>query len=65
MLKQGLGRLIRSGADRGILAVLDSRLVEKPLRPPLPGQPASGAISCTTWKTSRSGASGSRAIPPP
>jgi ATP-dependent DNA helicase DinG len=30
MLKQGLGRLIRSGADRGILAVLDSRLVEKP-----------------------------------
>jgi ATP-dependent DNA helicase DinG len=30
MLKQGLGRLIRSSADRGILAVLDSRLVEKP-----------------------------------
>ena len=30
MLKQGLGRLIRSGSDRGILAVLDSRLVEKP-----------------------------------
>jgi ATP-dependent DNA helicase DinG len=30
MLKQGLGRLIRSRADRGILAVLDSRLVEKP-----------------------------------
>ncbi len=30
MLKQGLGRLIRSAADRGILAVLDSRLVEKP-----------------------------------
>jgi ATP-dependent DNA helicase DinG len=29
MLKQGLGRLIRSGTDRGILAVLDSRLVEK------------------------------------
>jgi ATP-dependent DNA helicase DinG len=29
MLKQGLGRLIRSAADRGILAVLDSRLVEK------------------------------------
>jgi ATP-dependent DNA helicase DinG len=29
MLKQGLGRLIRSRADRGILAVLDSRLVEK------------------------------------
>jgi ATP-dependent DNA helicase DinG len=28
-LKQGLGRLIRSGSDRGILAVLDSRLVEK------------------------------------
>ena len=28
-LKQGLGRLIRSAADRGILAVLDSRLVEK------------------------------------
>ena len=30
MLKQGLGRLIRSASDRGILAVLDSRLVEKP-----------------------------------
>jgi ATP-dependent DNA helicase DinG len=30
MLKQGLGRLIRSRADRGILAVLDSRLVERP-----------------------------------
>jgi ATP-dependent DNA helicase DinG len=29
MLKQGLGRLIRAAADRGILAVLDSRLVEK------------------------------------
>ena len=29
MLKQGLGRLIRSAADRGLLAVLDSRLVEK------------------------------------
>jgi len=26
-LKQGLGRLIRTGSDRGILAVLDSRLV--------------------------------------
>ncbi len=29
MLKQGLGRLIRSASDRGILAVLDSRLIEK------------------------------------
>jgi ATP-dependent DNA helicase DinG len=29
MLKQGLGRLIRSTADRGILAVLDSRLLER------------------------------------
>jgi ATP-dependent DNA helicase DinG len=29
MLKQGLGRLIRTGSDRGILAVLDSRLVRK------------------------------------
>jgi ATP-dependent DNA helicase DinG len=28
-LKQGLGRLIRSSSDRGILAVLDSRLVQK------------------------------------
>jgi ATP-dependent DNA helicase DinG len=28
-LKQGLGRLIRSATDRGILAVLDSRLIEK------------------------------------
>jgi ATP-dependent DNA helicase DinG len=30
MLKQGLGRLIRASSDRGILAVLDSRLVERP-----------------------------------
>jgi ATP-dependent DNA helicase DinG len=30
MLKQGLGRLIRSATDRGILAVLDSRIVERP-----------------------------------
>jgi ATP-dependent DNA helicase DinG len=30
MLKQGLGRLIRSAKDRGILAVLDSRLMQKP-----------------------------------
>jgi ATP-dependent DNA helicase DinG len=29
MLKQGLGRLIRSASDRGVLAVLDSRLVQK------------------------------------
>ena len=29
MLKQGLGRLIRSAADRGILAVLDSRLLSR------------------------------------
>ncbi len=29
LLKQGLGRLIRSGSDRGVLAVLDSRLIEK------------------------------------
>jgi ATP-dependent DNA helicase DinG len=29
MLKQGLGRLIRSAADRGILAVLDSRLISR------------------------------------
>ncbi len=29
MLKQGLGRLIRSASDRGILAVLDSRLLER------------------------------------
>jgi ATP-dependent DNA helicase DinG len=28
-LKQGLGRLIRSADDTGILAVLDSRLVRK------------------------------------
>lgn len=28
-LKQGLGRLIRTASDRGILAVLDSRLVER------------------------------------
>jgi ATP-dependent DNA helicase DinG len=30
MLKQGLGRLIRSSTDRGILAVLDSRLLSRP-----------------------------------
>jgi ATP-dependent DNA helicase DinG len=29
MLKQGLGRLIRTATDRGILAVLDSRLLTK------------------------------------
>jgi ATP-dependent DNA helicase DinG len=29
MLKQGLGRLIRSSSDRGILAVLDSRLLNR------------------------------------
>ncbi len=29
-LKQGLGRLIRTASDHGILAVLDSRLVHKP-----------------------------------
>jgi ATP-dependent DNA helicase DinG len=29
-LKQGLGRLIRSTSDRGVLAVLDSRIVERP-----------------------------------
>ena len=29
MLKQGLGRLIRSTSDRGVLAVLDSRLVHR------------------------------------
>ncbi len=29
MLKQGLGRLIRTATDRGILAVLDSRLLRK------------------------------------
>ncbi|OHD65158.1 MAG: hypothetical protein A2176_02665 [Spirochaetes bacterium RBG_13_51_14] len=28
--KQGFGRLIRSGKDRGIVAVLDSRIVSKP-----------------------------------
>jgi len=29
MLKQGLGRLIRASSDRGVLAVLDSRLVHR------------------------------------
>lgn len=29
MLKQGLGRLIRSASDRGVLAVLDSRLLAR------------------------------------
>ena len=40
MLKQGLGRLIRTATDRGILAVLDSRLLRKAVRPALPGEPA-------------------------
>jgi ATP-dependent DNA helicase DinG len=29
-LKQGFGRLIRSGTDRGVLAILDHRIVRKP-----------------------------------
>jgi ATP-dependent DNA helicase DinG len=29
-LKQGLGRLIRTKQDRGVLAILDSRLRQKP-----------------------------------
>jgi ATP-dependent DNA helicase DinG len=29
-LKQGAGRLIRSESDRGVLAIFDTRLVEKP-----------------------------------
>jgi ATP-dependent DNA helicase DinG len=29
MLKQGLGRLIRTATDRGVLAILDSRLTTK------------------------------------
>lgn len=29
MLKQGFGRLIRSGADRGVVAILDSRIVTR------------------------------------
>lgn len=29
-LKQGFGRLIRTGADRGIVAIFDSRLIKKP-----------------------------------
>jgi ATP-dependent DNA helicase DinG len=29
MLKQGLGRLIRASTDRGVLAVLDSRLLQR------------------------------------
>ncbi len=28
-LKQGLGRLIRNGTDRGVLAVLDTRIVRR------------------------------------
>jgi ATP-dependent DNA helicase DinG len=29
-LKQGFGRLIRSRSDRGVLAILDNRIVRKP-----------------------------------
>ncbi len=43
MLKQGLGRLIRSASDHGILAVLDSRLLAQVLRPALPREPAARA----------------------
>ena len=49
MLKQGLGRLIRSATDRGILAVLDSRLVEKPYgRRFLASLPPAGTTSRTS-----------------
>lgn len=30
MLAQGAGRLVRSGSDRGVVAILDTRLVSKP-----------------------------------
>ena len=29
LLKQGFGRLIRSNQDRGVVAILDSRLIRK------------------------------------
>ena len=32
-LKQGFGRLIRSLHDRGLLALLDNRILEKAIRP--------------------------------
>ena len=42
-LQQGLGRLIRHRSDRGVLAVLDPRLRDDGLRPPVPGVAAAGA----------------------
>ena len=57
-LLQGLGRLIRTRADRGVLAVLDPRLTRMALRPPVSGLDAAGAHhrrSRATWRGSSSG----------
>ena len=39
-LKQGFGRLIRSLHDRGLLALLDNRILEKAVRAGVRGEPA-------------------------
>ena len=48
LLKQGFGRLLRSESDRGVVAVLDARLVTKGygsfLRGSLPNVPVIGSV---------------------
>ena len=48
-LKQGVGRLIRSETDRGVVAICDPRLVDKPygrvFRASLPPMPATRELS--------------------
>ena len=39
-LKQGFGRLIRSLHDRGLLCLLDNRILKKAVRARVPRQPA-------------------------
>ena len=53
-LKQGFGRLIRSRSDRGVLALLDNRIIEAALRPGLLRQPARLRLyhqRRTTWRS--------------
>jgi len=48
LLKQGFGRLLRSETDRGVVAILDRRLVTKPygayLQAALPAVPRIGQV---------------------
>ena len=52
-LLQGLGRLIRTRTDRGVLAVLDPRLRANGLRPAVPRVAAAGAGHRRPRATSR------------